>query len=91
MNFCCQAPKVHCNTPPIRWKPTGQFSVLPPINWNLAGRARGQCVTVLSAIRSAPAAARNGTGQFSVLNDKFQFVTLVAAAPLGELSRRSRG
>ena len=43
------------------------------INWNLAGRARSQCVTVLSVVRSAPAAARNGTGQFSVLNDKFQF------------------
>ena len=46
-------------------------------NWNLAGRARSQCVTVLSVVRSAPAAARNGTGQFSVLNDKFQFDVLL--------------
>ena len=51
-------------------------------NWCLAGRARGQCVTVLSAIRSAPAAARNGTGQFSVLNDKFEFVAQIFTAPL---------
>ena len=50
------------------------------INWNLAGRARSQCVTVLSVVRSAPAAARNGTGQFSVLNDKFQFDVLLLYA-----------
>ena len=40
-------------------------------NWCLAGRARCQCVSVLREVPSAPAAARNGTGQFSVLNDKF--------------------
>ena len=40
------------------------------INWCLAGRARCQCVSVLLAIPSAPAAARNETGQASVLNDK---------------------
>ena len=62
-------------------------------NWCLSGRARGQCVTVLSVVRSAPAAARNGTGQFSVLNDKFQFVPLflpAAVFPPGPVARKIR-
>ena len=43
------------------------------VNWCLAGRARCQCVSVLLAIPSAPAAARNRAGQVSVLNDKLVF------------------
>ena len=38
-----------------------------------AGRARSQCVTVLSVVRSAPANPRNEVRHSSVLLDKLEF------------------
>ena len=50
--------------------------------FHLAGRARCQCVTVLPAISSAPAAPRNGAGRVSVLYDKLVFGGQICTAPL---------
>ena len=48
--------------------PAGYTIVRNPLeeksNWNLAGRARSQCVTVLSVVRSAPAPLETVSGAY---------------------------